>query len=839
MKFRKGKNNFLSFLLIFVFSLAGMLYPRFVLEGQTEQITLSNPQTATSGSVGSSITLSSYTVPSDQGSDLILAVWVGAEYGSHSEASSATFGGSAMTKVSAASTLYTTDRTNYLGGAFFWKVVNPGDSGNIIAYFPGTSVSRAGIHAITLSNVDVSGPIAATYKRGTTSPQYTSLSGLSVYDMIITGGANGDSEGILSAYGTGHTRDTSSNPYSMYAAQGHKEATDSSSGNIGWSATHYNRIIASLVAFTPAPAPINPFGVTTTAASNIESNQARLNGELTGMGVDQYEYEVILNRRTGQSCNTICSAVGKTCVSVGRDSEGTEGTYTSYWQSPEGACTSASNPDATCSLVMTASTYECYKYGKSTNCRCQLTITDVDVGFQWGTTTDFGNETSWQTVSATGTFYADISGLNFNTTYYFKAQAEKGTATTSGDTLSFTTSKKALGSACDSDSECDSGYCCDGICESDPCNIHPTITEVSDSPDPQEGGSTIIFNSTSSDLDDGDTVKLYVCKDSSCTDCGPSGTSNCWASSTSGVTSNASTSYICPSCATSTNNYWAKVCDEADDCSDITSSQSFSYEKENGCACSCGDGSCDECYNGYCCSGVCGSTGCSPTISTLAATSVGTSTVQLNGELLNLAGEDSAYVWFKWGETESYGNETASSTMDSTGTFNASLSGLEQGQTYHFIAMAGNDNGTSSSIDLYFTTIDGCGSHNISGWAWSENIGWVSFSCENCDSDNNGYVDSGACGGDNSSTFSIDYGVDMDINSGVLSGYAWSENIGWVSFNYSETGAPPGSPDYSSSGYIARTSTSTFEASGWARALAGSSAYSGGWKGWIKLRKEE
>jgi len=211
----------------------------------------------------------------------------------------------------------------------------------------------------------------------------------------------------------------------------------------------------------------------------------------------------------------------------------------------------------------------------------------------------------------------------------------------------------------------------------------------------------------------------------------------------------------------------------------------------------------------------------------------------LNGELLNLAGEDSAYVWFKWGETESYGNETASSTMDSTGTFNASLSGLEQGQTYHFIAMAGNDNGTSSSIDLYFTTIDGCGSHNISGWAWSENIGWVSFSCENCDSDNNGYVDSGACGGDNSSTFSIDYGVDMDINSGVLSGYAWSENIGWVSFNYSETGAPPGSPDYSSSGYIARTSTSTFEASGWARALAASSTYSGGWKGWIKLRKEE
>jgi len=369
-------------------------------------------------------------------------------------------------------------------------------------------------------------------------------------------------------------------------------------------------------------------------------------------------------------------------------------------------------------------------------------------------------------------------------------------------------------------------------------NEDPVITEVSDSPDPQEGGGLITFNSTSTDADPEDTIKLYLCKDALCANCGPATTSNCWASSSLGTATNPSASYECPSCATSTDSYWAKVCDSKGSCSATTTAQTFSVQKEDDCSCS-GDGPSDECFGGYCCGGVCGSAGCFPSISTLAATSVGTSTAQINGELISLAGEDSAYVWFKWGETESYGNETASSTMSSIGTFNASLSGLEQGQTYHFIAMAGNDNGTSSSIDLYFTTIEGCASHNISGWAWSENIGWVSFSCENCDSDSNGYVDSGACGGDNSSTFSIDYGVDMDINSGVLSGYAWSENIGWVSFNYSETGAPPGSPDYSSSGYIARTSTSTFEASGWARALAASSTYSGGWKGWIKLRKEE
>lgn len=52
---------------------------------------------------------------------------------------------------------------------------------------------------------------------------------------------------------------------------------------------------------------------------------------------------------------------------------------------------------------------------------------------------------------------------------------------------------------------------------------------------------------------------------------------------------------------------------------------------------------------------------------------------------------------------------------------------------------------------------------NVSGYAWSENIGWISFN-------------STSSGG------GIDYGVDVDISTGDFSGYAWSENIGWISF---------------------------------------------------------
>ena len=96
---------------------------------------------------------------------------------------------------------------------------------------------------------------------------------------------------------------------------------------------------------------------------------------------------------------------------------------------------------------------------------------------------------------------------------------------------------------------------------------------------------------------------------------------------------------------------------------------------------------------------------------------------------------------------------------------------------------------------------------NVSGWAWSENIGWISFNCSNDET----------CG-------QSDYGVHVQ-DSGNIIGYAWSENIGWIDFNPS--GVYPGLPNYS-----ARLDLETREASGWARALS----YGSGWDGWIKLR---
>ncbi len=106
-----------------------------------------------------------------------------------------------------------------------------------------------------------------------------------------------------------------------------------------------------------------------------------------------------------------------------------------------------------------------------------------------------------------------------------------------------------------------------------------------------------------------------------------------------------------------------------------------------------------------------------------------------------------------------------------------------------------------------------CEHHNVWGWAWSENIGWISFSCEN-----NVLLGTG-----------VDYGVDINISTGEFSGYAWSENIGWISFEPADVNLAycPYPPPCA-----AKLNLSTGEVSGWARALA----YGDGWDGWIGLR---
>lgn len=172
---------------------------------------------------------------------------------------------------------------------------------------------------------------------------------------------------------------------------------------------------------------------------------------------------------------------------------------------------------------------------------------------------------------------------------------------------------------------------------------------------------------------------------------------------------------------------------------------------------------------------------------------------------------------------------------------------------------------------LFTTQKTEANSHaNTAGWAYAAGGGnsnngagveWVSFNSDNCDTDNNNFLDV-SCGGNNTSTPVVSYGVNVNLANkraggiGIFTGHAYAEDIGYISFNRSETGAPPAGQgaDYSLSADGAHTAHVAWvsgagggggQVTGWARALAacdsipcttsGPGANSGGWDGWIKL----
>jgi hypothetical protein len=136
------------------------------------------------------------------------------------------------------------------------------------------------------------------------------------------------------------------------------------------------------------------------------------------------------------------------------------------------------------------------------------------------------------------------------------------------------------------------------------------------------------------------------------------------------------------------------------------------------------------------------------------------------------------------------------------------------------------------------TDIARASTYNVFGWAWTENIGWISFNNASTTGTTGTVIPGG--GGSN-------YGVYIDGDSGRITGYAWSENIGWIRFDPVLDSVTTTYPDGTTTNFakvdLQNPAGEQLPVSGWIRACSvfnfgcSGTLYTnrGGWDGWIYL----
>lgn len=143
---------------------------------------------------------------------------------------------------------------------------------------------------------------------------------------------------------------------------------------------------------------------------------------------------------------------------------------------------------------------------------------------------------------------------------------------------------------------------------------------------------------------------------------------------------------------------------------------------------------------------------------------------------------------------------------------------------------------------------------NLYGFGWSDTIGWISFSSKDCDTDGDGIfegpLEDGGAAPANCPTSgpAFSYGTKISTSTKELSGYAWGENMGWVSFNWPDimdtagTKCPSGNDENICKPHFSSSDSKFY---GWARACSvflsnctgalRPPEERGGWDGWISL----
>ena len=290
----------------------------------------------------------------------------------------------------------------------------------------------------------------------------------------------------------------------------------------------------------------------------------------------------------------------------------------------------------------------------------------TNVWFEWGTSNSFGNTTPQVNVGTVNTtFYSVNNSLNQNTTYYYRAVGQNsGSSVVYGGTQSFTTNNNNYNNNC--------GY------NNYNCN--------------QNTGQTP-FVMTYSTVQNGDTFAIlqgFV---------DPNGNTNTtrwfeWGTNSSyfnnttlklNQTSSGTFTQTVNGLSPNTTYYYRAVAQNPNGSvygtvmSFVTNSNNLYNSSYN--------------YVG----------GSQPTAVTTLATAIGQTTARLNG-LAFINGGVYTSGWFEWGTTSSLGNTTSTKGIGSAPTlaFSEDLSGLVNGATYYYRAVAQNQYGTHKGDIMNF-----------------------------------------------------------------------------------------------------------------------------------------
>jgi hypothetical protein len=358
----------------------------------------------------------------------------------------------------------------------------------------------------------------------------------------------------------------------------------------------------------------------------------------------------------------------------------------------------------------------------------------------------------------------------------------------------------------------------------------PSISSISNSPDLNASVNRKINFTATATAYAGTTIRLYICSDAGCTTYYATGP----ATAATGNPQTLTVSYTCDSCAVSTKNYWAKVCDQDGPCSSIipVGGDSFTCKKENICS----EITAANCFSGFAVDSYCCNSACTGGCQTCSATP-GTCTLIITG-----SGKCSSECYTCKGSPNCSWNLTNAPNLHGWA-WSENLA-ARQSTNSGWISFNCRDRGICSNKDRICDTNADCANPLPAGTCM------LTKTCSNtgaaCNRDSDCPVQ-GLCiakrpDGKTPCDISF-YGVYLPPYgmSRPFCGYAWSNDIGWIRFD------PPG-PKLDVACAMSKAYLSASSVQGFARACAGapnpdicggqtlpedSNPNSGGWNGWI------